>query len=248
MTGSTGTTGATGHGPTGATGPTGHTGSPGSNTITTTAVALSSPGISGFGTGTIVVNATADTTAYVNAGAVLTLNGAGVTTNYLEVTSISGPSSGQMTYGVKNLTESSAYWSSGVQVALATPAGPTGITGITGPVGPSTATYQATTHSGATISDLTFTVENGVNYVVVYTLQETYTGDVTAASMSLSITGGTLTPSSAAACAFTDSVVTGTSQAFVSTSGTTLTLSLSRTLTGGGTPGAGTFMAHIVKL
>ena len=148
MTGSTGTTGATGHGPTGATGPTGHTGSPGSNTITTTAVALSSPGISGFGTGTIIVNATADTTAYVNAGAVLTLNGAGAATNYLEVTSVSGPSSGQMTYGVKNLTETSAYWSSGVQVALATPAGPTGITGITGPVGPSTTTYQATTHSG----------------------------------------------------------------------------------------------------
>ena len=155
-----------------------------------------------------------------------------------------------MTYGVKILTESSAYWSSGVQVALATPAGPTGITGITGPVGPSTTTYQATTHSGSTISDLTFTVEDSTNYVVVYTLQETYTGDVTAASMTLSVSGGTISPSSAAACAFTASVVTGTSQAFVSTSGTTLTLSLARTLNGDGTGASsgGSFMAHIVKL
>jgi hypothetical protein len=201
------------------------------------------------------VNVTDDTTAYANVGAVLTLNGSGGATNYLEITSVSGPSSGQMTYGVTNLTNASAFWVSGVKVALATPAGPTGltgntgVTGVTGPVGPSTATYQANTHSGSTISDLTFTVEDATDYVIVYTLQEAYTGSVTGASMTLSVNAGSLAPSStAAACAFNASVVTGTSQAFITTSGTTLILSLSRTLNGGGTPGAGRFMAHIVKL
>ena len=133
--------------------------------------------------------------------------------------------------------------------------GNTGVTGVTGPVGPSTTTYQTSTSDSTNVGDISFTVESGIDYVVVYTLQEVYTTtEVTEAFMTLSVSaGGSIVPTTGAACAIANvasnsaNKVTGTSQALVTTSGTTLTLSCSKNVTGG-TFSEGRFMAHIIKL